>query len=245
MANRDIVAVGTSAGGVEAILFLAKRFAPDLPATVLITIHLATEARSFLDQLLSRARPLPAAFASGGETLRAGHILIAQAGRHLLVDGNRTVLGFRPRENNPRPAIDPMLRSAAVCCGPRSIGVVLTGTLGDGGSGLRAITQCGGISVVQDPEDAAFSEMPLMALNRSMPHHVVHLDEMPGLLDKLAHHPAGEAMFCPESMKFEVEVAKGARAGMKDMDKIGRRSVLTCPDCNGVMWEIDADADVH
>lgn len=99
--------------------------------------------------------------------------------------------------------------------------------------------------MVQDPEDAAFSEMPLMALNRSMPHHVVHLDEMPGLLDKLAHHPAGEAMFCPESMKFEVEVAKGARAGMKDMDKIGRRSVLTCPDCNGVMWEIDADADVH
>ena len=148
MANRDIVAVGTSAGGVEAILFLAKRFAPDLPATVLITVHLATEARLFLDQLLSRAGPLPAAFASGGETLRAGHILIAPAGRHLLVDGNRTVLGFRPRENNARPAIDPMLRSAAVCCGPRSIGVVLTGTLGDGGSGLRAITQGGGISVV-------------------------------------------------------------------------------------------------
>jgi two-component system chemotaxis response regulator CheB len=134
-----------------------------------------------------------------------------------------------PRENNARPAIDPMLRSAAVCCGPRTIGVVLTGTLGDGASGLRAVTQCGGISVVQDPEDAAFSEMPLMALNRSMPHHVSHLAEMPGLLDKLVHQPAGDVMPVAESLKLEVEVAKGARASMKDLDSIGRSERLPLP----------------
>ena len=93
-----------------------------------------------------------------------------------------------------------MLRSAAVCCGRRTVGVVWTGALGDGASGLRAVTQCGGISVVQDPGDAAFSEMPLMALNRSMPHHVVPLDEMPRLLDKLVHQPTGEAMPCPENI---------------------------------------------
>jgi len=213
------------AGGVEALLFLATRFAPDFPATVLITIHLPSEARSSLDQILSRAGRLPATFAACGETLRTGHIFIAPAGRHLLVDGNRIVLGSGPRENNARPAIDPMLRSAAVCCGPRTVGVVLTGTLGDGASGLRAITQCGGISVVQDPDDAVFSEMPLMALNRSMPHHVVHLAEIPGLLDRLVHQHTGEAISCPESMNVEVQVAKGERAGMKDMDSIGRGSV--------------------
>jgi two-component system chemotaxis response regulator CheB len=202
MANRDIVAIGTSAGGVEALLFLAKRFAPDFPATVLITIHLPANPRSCLDVILSQAGPLPAAFAAGGEKLKTGHIFIAPAGRHLMVDGSRIVLGWGPRENNARPSIDPMLRSVAVCCGRRTIGVVLAGALGDGASGLRAVTQCGGISVVQDPGDAAFSEMPLMALNRSMPHHIVHLDEMPRLLDKLVHQPAGEAMPCPESMKI-------------------------------------------
>ena len=225
MANRDIVAIGTSAGGVEALLFLATRFAPDFPATILITIHLATEAPSSLDQILSQAGPLPAAFAAGGKALRAGYIFIAPPGRHLLVESDRLVLGSGPHENNARPAIDPMLRSAAVCCGPRTIGVVLTGTLGDGASGLRAVTQCGGISVVQDPEDAAFSEMPLMALKRSMPHHVSHLAEMPGLLDKLVHQPAGDVMPVAESLKLEVEVAKGARASMKDLVSIGRRSV--------------------
>ena len=245
MANRDIVAIGTSAGGVEALLFLATRFAPDFPATILITIHLATEAPSSLDQILSQAGPLPAAFAAGGQTLRAGYIFIAPPGRHLLVESDRLVLGSGPHENNARPAIDPMLRSAAVCCGPRTIGVVLTGTLGDGASGLRAVTQCGGISVVQDPEDAAFSEMPLMALNRSMPHHVSHLAEMPSLLDKLVRQPPREPMPVAESLKLEVEVAKGARASMKDLDSIGRRSVLTCPECKGVMWEIDDESGFH
>src|SRR5215470_5531003 len=172
MANRDIVAIGTSAGGVDALVFLAQRFSPKFPATILVAIHLASEVRSSLDEILSRAGPLPAAFAAGDERLKKAHILIAPAGRHLLVDDDRVFLGFGPRENNARPAIDPMLRSAAVCCGPRVIGVVLTGTLGDGASGLRAISQCGGIAVVQDPKDAAF---PLMALNRSMPHHVSHL----------------------------------------------------------------------
>jgi two-component system chemotaxis response regulator CheB len=243
MANRDIVAIGTSAGGVEALLFLAKRFSPNLPATILITIHIPSEIRSSLDEILSRAGPLPAAFAAGGEKLRKAHIFIAPAERHLLVDGERLMLGYGPRENNARPAIDPMLRSAALCCGPRAIGVVLTGTLGDGASGLRAISQCGGIAVVQDPRDAAFAEMPLAALNRSMPRHVVHLDEMPSLLDKLVHQPAGEPMPVPDAIKFEVQVARSGTSSMREMDKIGRRSVLTCPECNGVMWEIDEESD--
>jgi two-component system chemotaxis response regulator CheB len=97
--------------------------------------------------------------------------------------------------------------------------------------------------VVQDPRDAAFAEMPLAALNRSMPHHVVHLAEMPSLFDKLVHQPAGEPMPVPDGIKFEVEVARSGNSSMQKMDKIGRRSVLTCPECNGVMWEIDEEGD--
>lgn len=239
MANRDVLAIGTSAGGVEALLFLAKRLPKDFPASILITIHLPSHARSALDDILSRAGPLPAQFAGEGEVLRKGHIYIAPPDRHLLVDGERVSLGEGPRENNSRPAIDPMLRSIALCCSSRAIGVVLTGTLGDGASGLWAIHQAGGISVVQDPEDAAFAEMPLSALNRVRPDHVVRLAEMPVLLDALVHQPAGEAKPLPHTVKFEVEIARTGGASMDEMDAFGRRSVLACPDCGGVMWEID------
>ena len=127
MANRDILAIGTSAGGVEALLFLVKRIPPSFPAAILITIHLASQNRSMLDEILSRAGPLPAHFAKNNDPLRKGHIFIAPPGRHLLIDGETLSLGIGPRENNVRPAIDPMLRSAAVCCGHRAVGVVLTG----------------------------------------------------------------------------------------------------------------------
>lgn len=239
MANRDIVAIGTSAGGVEALLFLARQFPPRFPAAILVTLHLPSHARSTLDVILSQAGPLPAGFGANGAALKKGRIFIAPPGRHLLVEGDRLSLGSGPIENNVRPAIDPMLRSAAVCCGPRAIGVVLTGTMGDGAAGLAALSQCGGLTVVQDPRDAAFPEMPLTALNRSPPDHVVRLADIPALLESLVHQPAGEPMPVPETIKFEVDIARGERASMSDMDRIGRRSVLACPDCNGVMWEID------
>src|SRR5262245_33326296 len=245
MANRDLVAIGASAGGVEALTLLCTKLAAQFPATILITLHLPSHSDSALDQLLSQAGPLPAKFANHGDQLRKGQIFLAPPGCHLIADGDRLMLGKGPRENHVRPAIDPMLRSVAVCCGSRAVGVVLTGTLGDGASGLKAIQQCGGISVVQDPDDAAFPEMPRTALNRSMPDHIVRLADLPLLLNSLVQRPAGEPKPCPESVRFEVAVASGQRSSMRDMDRLGRRSVLTCPDCHGVMWEIDDDDLYH
>jgi len=156
MPYRDIVAIGTSAGGVEALLFLASRFSPTFPASILVTIHLSSHYRSNLDVILSDRGQLLAGFARDGELLQKSRIYIAPPERHLIVDGQRLWLGSGPQENRARPAIDPMLRSTAVCCCARTIGVILTGTLGDGAAGLSALHQCGGITVVQDPTDAAF-----------------------------------------------------------------------------------------
>jgi two-component system, chemotaxis family, protein-glutamate methylesterase/glutaminase len=239
MANRDIVVIGTSAGGVEALLFLAKNLPSKLPASILVTLHLPPHAGSVLDEVLTRAGPLQASFARSGDVLRRGRIYIAPPGCHLIVEGERVTLGGGPRENNARPAIDPMFRSAALCCGSRTVGVVLTGTLDDGASGLWAIKQAGGITVVQDPREAAFPEMPHAALSFTEPDHIVGLAEFPALLERLVHEPAGEPRPIPDSLKYEIEVAKGGRSDMRHMDRIGRRSVLTCPDCDGVMWEID------
>jgi two-component system chemotaxis response regulator CheB len=157
----------------------------------------------------------------------------------MLVMDERIMLDHGPRENNTRPAIDPMMRSAAACCGARTIGVVLTGTLNDGASGLWAIDQCGGISVVQDPSDAAFPDMPLNAMNRLKPDHVVTLAAMPRLLLSLVSQSVGNSMPVPQSVKFEIEIARGGHATIEDMDGVGRRSGFACPDCHGALWEIE------
>ena len=243
MSNRNVIGIGASAGGIEALLELVKRLPADLPATVLVTLHLAPHFRSSLDDIVARAGPLPAHFAADGQACRAGAVYIAPPDRHLLLDGERLRLGSGPRENNSRPAIDPMMRSIAACCGARAIGVVLTGTLGDGASGLYAIAQCGGLTLVQDPHDAAFPEMPLNALKKVSPHFVLPIAEMAAQLAELSHRPAGEPIAVPGNITFEVDIARGAardpQAKMDQMDQIGRRSLLACPDCHGVMWEID------
>src|SRR5215510_9797166 len=235
MANRDVVAIGASAGGVEALAFLCTRLPAQFPATILVTQHLPSHSASALDHVLSQPGHLPAAFARDGDPLSKGQIFLAPPGCHLIADRDRLLLGKGPRENNVRPAIDPMLRSVAACCGSRAVGVVLTGTLADGASGLWALEQCGGITVVQDPADAAFSEMPSNALNRVTPDHVIGLTALPELLTSLALKPAGASMPVPESIRFEIDIAKGQPTTVEEMDRLGRRSPLACPDCHGVM----------
>ncbi len=238
MVNRNIVAIGTSAGGVEALSFLASRLPSGFPAAVLATIHLPSRPRSQLDDILTRAGPLPASFARHGERLETGRIYLAPAEHHLLLDGDRLALGSGPRENSARPAIDPMLRSVAVCCAARSIGVVLTGALGDGASGLWALKHCGGVAVVQDPGDALFPGMPESALSQVQPDHVARLADLPARLKDLVRGHAGQELPVPERIRLEVEIARNGRATMTEMDHIGERSVLACPDCGGVMWQI-------
>jgi two-component system chemotaxis response regulator CheB len=239
MANRDILAIGTSAGGFDALRFLAGEFPRDFPASVLVVIHLSSQFNSTLDAILTQAGPLPARFAQDGDKLERSRIYIAPPKQHLLVESDQLRLGSGPRENNARPALDPLFRSVALCCGSRAIGAVLTGTLGDGAAGLSALKQSGGITVVQDPSDAAYAEMPTTALIRSKPDHIASLASMPALFDKLVRQPVGQPAPVPEGLQYEVDVARGETGSMHEMDRIGRRSVLACPDCHGVMWEID------
>jgi two-component system, chemotaxis family, protein-glutamate methylesterase/glutaminase len=243
--HHDVVAIGTSAGGVEALIHLAGRLSRDFPAAVLITLHLPKAGRSELDQLLSRSGPLPARFAQPEDLLVNGRIFIAPPDHHLLVEGDRLNLGRGPPENNSRPAIDPMFRSIALCCGERAIGVVLTGTLGDGASGLGSLKALGGQTVVQDPKDAAYAEMPFNAMNHVMPHHVVALGDLPRLLNQLVRLPRAAKVAAPPSLAAEVATARGQESSIEVLDQIGTRSVLACPECHGVMWEISDGGASH
>ncbi len=226
-------------GGLAALRFLVSQLPSNLAASVVVTIHLAPDFPSQVDRLLSSAGPLRATFAVDNERLARGHIYLAPPARHLLVSGDRLQLGFGPRENHARPAIDPMLRSLAVCCGARAIGVVMTGTMTDGAAGLFDLKACGGLTIVQDPSDAAYSGLPRAALRRSTPDHVSALHELPKLLQELVQRPKGRQKPASAALRLEVAIAKGEQADMSDVDSLGPRSVFTCPECGGVMWEVE------
>lgn len=241
MANRDIVAIGTSAGGVDALRFLVSELPADFPAAVLVVMHLAPKLPSRIDSILSQFGRMPARFAEDGEPAQPGFLYLAPPDRHLLYDGESLLLGVGARENYARPAIDPLFRSIAQCCAHRSIGVLMTGTLSDGSSGLHALKDCGGIALVQDPEDAAFAEMPSAALQRGRVDHIATLAGIPALLRDLVRQPVGAKGAAPENLEYEVEMAKTGRSTIALMDNIGHRSFVTCPECDGVMWEIEED----
>lgn len=185
MARRDIVVVGASAGGVQALTALVRGLPLDLGAALLVVLHLPAKCKSALPQILSSAGLLPARHGRNGEAIHRNRIYVARPDHHLLVhDGHlRVVRG--PRENGHRPGIDPLFRTAAESFGPRVIGVVLSGALYDGTAGLVSIKSQGGLAVVQDPSDAMVDAMPRSALENVDTDYVVPAGRMGKLLQQL------------------------------------------------------------
>jgi two-component system chemotaxis response regulator CheB len=234
-----IFVVGTSAGGVEALKTLASRLPGDFPAALLAVLHIPAQVPSLLAGILNRLGPLPATDASDGETLEAGHIYVGVPDRHLLVDGMTLRLSRGPKENRYRPSIDALFRSAAYTLGQRVVGVVLTGQLDDGTSGLWAVKDRGGIAVVQSPETAQFPSMPSSALQHVAVDHVVDLEEIPDLLMRLATQPvANVTREVPAMMRAENEIAGGADALRAGSLELGKSSHFTCPECHGTLSEM-------
>src|SRR5437660_7499134 len=184
-AHRDIIVIGASAGGVAALQEVVARLPEDLPATVLIVVHVPAWYPSVLPKILSRAGPLRASHARDGEAIECGRIYVAPPDHHLLISDGRLRLARGPRENHNRPAIDPLFRSAADAFGARVIGVVLSGSLGDGTAGLQAVKTAGGVAAVQDPSEAAFPDMPASALAWVKMDHCAAIEDIGPLLARL------------------------------------------------------------
>jgi two-component system chemotaxis response regulator CheB len=176
--GRDIIVIGASGGGIEALRQLVSQFPVGLAAAVIVVQHTGAHSPGVLGDILTRAGPLPARMASGSEPIAMGQIRVAPADHHLVVTADGLRLDHGPVENWVRPAIDVLFRSAAVAFGPRVVGVVLTGSLSDGAAGLRAIKDCGGMTMVQSPDEAAFPDMPRNAIRYVSPDFVGGLDEL-------------------------------------------------------------------
>jgi two-component system, chemotaxis family, protein-glutamate methylesterase/glutaminase len=185
VAEGHIIIVGGSAGGVDALSSLVQGLPDDLQAPVLVVIHISPSGRGLLPEVLQRHTALRVAFAIDGEAIVAGRIYVAPPDQHLLVEDGRVCLTRAPRENHSRPAIDPLFRSAARVYGPRVIAVVLSGRLDDGTAGLRAVKECGGTTVVQDPDDATHPDMPRNALEQTLADHVAPCAQLGALLARL------------------------------------------------------------
>jgi len=239
---RDIVVIGASAGGISALLALVKTLPADFPAPIFVVQHLAPDSPSILPQLLSSVSALRVKHPHNGETVEPGVIYVAPPDHHLLLEDDRVLMARGPKENRFRPSIDALFRSAAYTYGPRVIGVVLTGYLDDGTSGLWSVQRMGGLTVVQAPHDAEQPSMPTNALEFVAADYVVPLAELGGLLVRLTTEPAPAKPKLPadqlDLLKIELTIAKqggGFELGIIDMGKL---TPFTCPDCHGALTQL-------
>jgi two-component system chemotaxis response regulator CheB len=230
MPGHDIITIGASAGGVEALAKLVSGLPGDLPAALFVVLHIPANTTSMLPAILQRAGPLPVSHPIDGAKIECGHIYVASPDHHLLVEHGNIRLIWGPTENRHRPAIDPLMRSAAIAYGPRVIGVLLSGMDGDGTAGLRAIKRRGGLAVVQDPAEALFPSMPENALAYARIDHTVTSRELGPLLGRLARCPADDDARYPVPDELILEQKQMTeRPGKTDLDGYGTLSAFTCP----------------
>lgn len=246
MATHDTIVVGASAGGVQALTELVNGLPADLPAAVLIVLHIPADAPSLLPQILSRDSKLTVVHAKNNEEIREGRVYVAPPDQHLLIEKRHIRLVHGPKENLHRPSIDALFRSAALWAGPRTIGVILTGARADGTAGMHAIKQRGGITVVQDPDEAQFPSMPISVMRDIRVDYSLPIRKIVPLLDNLSRQPVEEEgrYPVPENVEIEARIAQQEIESdemIASVEKLGKISKLTCPDCHGALWEINDD----
>lgn len=235
MPATDVIVIGGSAGSLVALEHIVRALPRDLPAMVLIALHVSPQSGGGLPSILARVASLPAAHGADGERVRHGRIVVAPPDRHLLVDDGHVRVVHGPRENGFRPAIDPLFRSAADSYGPRVAGVVLSGLLDDGALGLQQVKRAGGITVVQSADDALFDSMPLAAMRRAEIDHVVPAAAMPALLVRLARD---------HSRRENRAVSKSPRHRAPKIAPAEVPSAYTCPECKGTLWPVRGKSGV-
>jgi two-component system, chemotaxis family, protein-glutamate methylesterase/glutaminase len=238
-----VVAIGASAGGVEALSSLAASLSTDLPFAYLMALHIPPGAPSILARIIDRSGPLPAVTAEDGGALEPARIYVARPDRHLLVDDHRVVLSQGPTENGHRPAINALFRSVALAFGPRAVGVLLSGVLDDGVLGLGAIRSRGGATIGQSLDDALFPTLPGKAQEAGVVDRQATAAEVGEVLKELSHREIKEPNMEPDArMELENRIAMTPRFSTKfDSQELGPASGYTCPDCNGSLVAVGAE----
>ncbi len=240
MAQRDIIVIGASAGGVETLTQLVSRLPADLPAALFIVLHLPSHSSSALPQILTRSGKLRAIHPRDRQPIERGMIYVAPPDFHLLIVGNMIHLSPGPRENGHRPAIDPLFRSAARSYGNRAVGVVLSGALDDGTAGLIGIKIRGGTALVQSPDEAMYTGMPRSAIDNVNVDAVLTVAQLASRIIELAHETVEDNQPPPpDEMEMEAAMADMDTSALTELNRPGKPAGFGCPECGGSLFEIN------
>jgi two-component system chemotaxis response regulator CheB len=241
-----IVVIGTSAGGLAALKKLIGQLHKDFPLPILVVQHISEDATgNILLDVLNKFGTIKCMHAKSG-SMNAGCLYLAPSDHHLMIDSQKKILVTKgAQENRSRPAIDPLFRSAAVAFGSGVIGILLTGYLDDGTSGMKAIKRCGGICIVQDPTDAEYPDMPRNALNNVKVDHCLPIAEMGTLLYQLILQKPGKKTPVPDNVLIEAKIAERVLSDLGSVNALGTQVPFNCPGCGGVLWKVDKDNNVR
>ncbi len=237
--NPMLIVVGASAGGMAALKELLAQFPGDFPAAIFIVNHMGADTTGeALVKVLNNSGALPCAHAQDRQAFKSGHIYLAPSDQHMLIVKGKILITKGARENRSRPAIDPLFRSAAVAYGNRVIGIILTGYLDDGTSGMMAIKRCGGVCIAQDPADAAYPDMPQSVITNVGVDYCLPIAQMGTLLANLVSRKLPTNKPAPQDIVIEASIAQRVLSDLPSVEALGDQVPFNCPDCGGVLWKI-------
>jgi two-component system, chemotaxis family, protein-glutamate methylesterase/glutaminase len=238
-----IIVIGASAGGLHSVVEVCAQLNQTINAAVFIVLHLTKlSSRDVLTYRIQKNTAFTCKMAEHNDTIKQGYVYIAVPDKHLVIKKNKIILGEGPPENRWRPSIDVLFRSAAAAYDGKVVGIILTGLMQDGTSGMLAIKRCGGTCIVQDPKEAEYPDMPLSVLNAMEVDYSVPLIQMGAILEEKSRNGIYESHGIPEDIRSEAEIAERVALGIETVKAIGGdTSTFTCPDCGGVLFEMMSD----
>jgi two-component system chemotaxis response regulator CheB len=244
--DKFIIVIGTSAGGSVVLPDLLKQLTKEMNVAVFLVMHISKH--SVGDMLVKRMQKytlLTCKMAEHGETIKTNYVYIARPDHHLMMSKNKIFVGSGPMENRYRPSIDALFRSAAAAYDHRVIGIILTGMLEDGASGMFAIRRSGGTCIIQDPSEAQYPDMPNAVLNILHPDYSVPVIKMgEAILETIRSNKKPKTKIPPDILK-EAEIAERVNISIDDMAGLGEHSMYSCPDCGGGLWEIAENGETR
>lgn len=249
------IVIGASAGGLKPLQDIVSQLPTDFPAPIFVVMHIPANHDSYLAEILSRTGPLPALNPKDHTKVEAGHIYAAPPDYHLLIDDGFVAVKRGPKENGFRPSIDALFRSAAYSYGPAAIGVVLSGALYDGASGLWNIKRLGGTAIVQDPYEAEHPSMPRSVLEYIDADYKARAQEIAPILvrltrEELTQQELKQQILTQEKLvgnnmdedtrrlAIETQIAAGVNLPEKTILDLGSLTSFTCPECRGSLVKI-------
>jgi two-component system chemotaxis response regulator CheB len=240
---RNIITVGASAGGLEAVTRLVKTFRSDMDAAVFIVIHLSTfsKAEAIL-KIIEKHTALKCLVPQDQQQIETRTIYLAPTDHHMVLEKGLIRITRGATENHYRPSIDVLFRSAATSYSGCTTGIILTGLLDDGTSGMNAIKRCGGRCIIQSPEEAAFPDMPNSVQKNIQVDYSVPITDIGAILSDLYSRSSCQQYQIPADIQLEADIARRVTSNMEDIAKLGEFTPLTCPDCGGVLVKIESES---